>query len=493
MHPSLEQVRKLLPPAQNKAVLIADWQNANDVIKAMADAHIENLKYAKKIAHLFKGSTDIETCKNVFNFLRYEVPYKVESASKQQVKTLPRFLQDSASTSNKQAIGNDCKMYAVFTNTVLNTLGINSCYRFVSYKGNNPTHTYSVVKPLNLVIDAVLPTFDTEKPYFKKKDMSLYKMSGVEEEDASRKYLDLSSVDSTIGRLNLKKVVSKSKQAVTRAVKAIPQTAKKVVQGAKTVGLAVPRNAFLGLVALNVRGFATSIKKLIDSGNDLKFWVQFGGDRTELKKVVEAGAKKKRIAGFEEDINAGEKLAVCGIIEPGMIGVEPVSTASALASATPIIVALQKVLKSAGIKGEDLAKVTEAVKQGTTKFKELTGKNLTEVIFKKEPGVKSKKISLKPADLKIPSIAEATKVAKELVKKATGITEKDIKETSIEETEPTSNIQPTAQPTTSDAGGGVIVKPDTDKSFFEKNKFTILGVGVGVLALFLFTRSKKRK
>ena len=85
--PKLADVSKLLPSAENKAVLITDWQNSSDLIKAMASCHKENLKYAKKIAHLFKGSSEVETCRNVWDSLRYEIPYKVESGEAQKVKT----------------------------------------------------------------------------------------------------------------------------------------------------------------------------------------------------------------------------------------------------------------------------------------------------------------------------------------------------------------------------------------------------------------------
>ena len=172
--PSLQKVSQLLPSAENKAVLITDWQNSTDLIKAMASCHKANLPYAKKIAYLFKGSSDLETCRNVWDFLRYEVPYKIESGDSQKVKTLPRFLSDSKPSVNGDPVGNDCKMYAVFTNVVLNTLGIPSEYRFVSYKGKQPTHTYAVVPSMNLVIDAVLPNFDAEKPFKTKKDMCYY-------------------------------------------------------------------------------------------------------------------------------------------------------------------------------------------------------------------------------------------------------------------------------------------------------------------------------
>lgn len=481
--PSLQQVSQLLPSAENKAVLITDWQNSTDLIKAMASCHKANLPYAKKIAHLFKGSSDLETCRNVWDFLRYEVPYKIESGEAQKVKTLPRFLADSKPTMNGDPVGNDCKMYAVFTNTVLNTLGIPSEYRFVSYKGKQPTHTYAVVPSMNLVIDAVLPNFDAEKPFKTKKDMALYKMSGVAEEEASRKYLDLSSPNSTIGAFSLKNVVKKSTESIKKAVKSIPAVASKVVQGMKTVSLAIPRNAFLGLVALNVRGFATSLKQAVDKGSDLKWWLDLGGDRTKLKEVIASGSKKARILGFEEDINAEEKLYLAGVIEKGMIGVEPVSTTTALASAVPVIAVMLKELKKLGIDEESIKKVSEAVSTGNKAFKSVTGKNITEVAFTKDTGKEVKKISLKPSDLKTVTSDIANKLATAVVKKNTGITDTDISET---ETTDKPSDKPAPEPS---------LKKDIPKEssgFSLNNKFLLVGGAVLVGGLILFSRSKRR-
>jgi hypothetical protein len=489
MYPKLEVIQSKLPKAENKAVLINNWQNSTDLIKAIASAHKENLVYAKKIAPYFKGSNDLETCKNVFDFLRYEVPYKVETAEAQKVKTLPRMLQDSNTIGNKDAIGNDCKMYAVFTNTILNTLGIPCSYRFVSFKGKQPTHTYAVVKPLNLVIDAVLPTFDTEKPYKYKKDMALYKMSGIDEEEASRKYLDLSSPDSAIGAVNLSKLAAKGANSVKKAVASIPKVTQKVVQTAKTTSLAIPRNAFLGLVALNIKGLATNIMQLVAKGNDLKWWVDLGGDRTKLKNTAETGAKKKALGSIEEDINASETLEVMGFLEPGQIGVEPVSTATALATAVPIIAKLQDVLKKAGISTEEVKKVANLTKQASSKFTEITGKKISEVAFTKDAGKTSKKLSLKPTDLKTPSLETATKVAKGLIKNATGITETQITETLAEEVGGGSQQKPSDKP--ADKTPEPKDKPKEESIF--KNKFVQIGgaVALGVLAIWL--TSKKRK
>ena len=479
--PSLQKVSQLLPSAENKAVLITDWQNSTDLIKAMASCHKANLPYAKKIAYLFKGSSDLETCRNVWDFLRYEVPYKIESGDSQKVKTLPRFLSDSKPSVNGDPVGNDCKMYAVFTNVVLNTLGIPSEYRFVSYKGKQPTHTYAVVPSMNLVIDAVLPNFDAEKPFKTKKDMALYKMSGVAEEEASRKYLDLSSPNSTIGAFNFKKIVKQSTSFVKKAVNSIPKVAGKVVQGMKTVSLSIPRNAFLGLVALNVKGFATSLKQAIDKGSDLKWWFDLGGDRTKLKEVVASGSKKKRIFGFEEDINAEESLAVSGIIEKGMIGVEPVSTTTALASAVPVIAVFLKDLKKLGIDENSIKQVSDAVNTGKKAFKNVTGKNISEIAFTKDTGKESKKLSLKPSDLLSVTSDIANKLATAVVKRNTGITDTDIAETETTDKSSDKPVEPKK----------VDPKPNTSP-FNIDNKFLIIGGAVVVGSLILFSRSKRR-
>ena len=390
---TINEVYKLLPPAKNKKVLTRKQQSTKDIIEQVIEQHKANVADAKRIAHLFDAGNAYGTCLNIWNFLKYNVPYKVEPSERQSTKTLSRILYDA-----KTGEGNDCKHYSGFTGAILDALGYKFKYRFTGYSNylNTPTHVYCVCnenKNSEIVIDAVLSGFDVEKPYKFKidKSMALYQLSGID-------------TDAEVGSL---------KKLVKKGVSSVKNVANKVKQGALTVGLAVPRNAFLVLLRFNVHGWATGMSKM--SFDRLKFWQQMGGNRTDLMNAIKAGASKKRILGIDTDV-----------LDTG-IG-EPVTVASALATASPIIIKIQSLLKDAegisnkveGIKGS-VDKTKEAVAKSTAGFSKLTGgKNPADIIFKKDAGKTGAKNSLSPTDFKQPTDKEANEVAAALVNQKAG-------------------------------------------------------------------------
>ena len=185
----LDDVYKLLPAAKNNRVLTKRSQTTRDIINQVLTQHPENVKQAKKIAHLFDTGEAYGTCQNIWNFLKYQVPYKVEPSSKQTTKTLSRIVYDAKFNTGK----NDCKHYSSFTGAILDCLGYDFTYRFAGYSDyiNMPTHVYCICNngSNKIYIDAVISGFDVEKPYklkidkkIKNKTMSLYQLSGVEDQ-----------------------------------------------------------------------------------------------------------------------------------------------------------------------------------------------------------------------------------------------------------------------------------------------------------------------
>jgi hypothetical protein len=399
---------KTIGSPDNKAVLVNSWQNVDDIIKVIMQQHAENLKDAKKICKYFKGNSEKETAKNVFNFLKNEIEYKVEPAAKQTSKTLKRFLADGFG---------DCKHFSNFTGTIMQACGYNVTYRFAGYNGKDLQHVYNILPDSKIVVDAVLPYFDTEKTYSKKKDikMAMYKLSGTNEED-----IFIGGLYSNL-KTGFKKVTTGVSNAVKKAADAVAPVAQKVVQGTKTVSLAIPRGAFTGLILLNVRGWATKFKTLIDRKGEfeaLKWWFELGGNRTELRDAIFKGASKKALlAGFEEE-NASRDAIFDGYSGDGVyIGVEPVTTAAALATATPIIIKAVEVLKSAGI---DVEQAKEIIKTGTENFEKLTGNKLENTLFKKDEGVKPATPILNTGSVFSTKMQDAIKVARSAAASATG-------------------------------------------------------------------------
>lgn len=408
----LKEVYRLLPKAKLIDKKTIDNQTTADIIKQVLMQHELNKSDAKKIAHLFDFGNVYETSQAIWNFLKYKVKYSVEPASYQSTKTLSRFIYDAINNTGK----NDCKHFANFTGAILEALGYKFKYRFAGYSNysNNPTHVYVVAFDENnneILIDAVINGFDIEKPFKikidkKPKNMSLYSLSGIDEN------AEISGILSKVKSV-AKKAASTVKSAAKTVVKPVVQAAKVVKQGALTVSLAIPRNAFLLLVRFNVHGWATGLQKM--SWEKLKWWVDyFGGNRTDLQNAINAGAKNKRILG----LNYNDYLVPESV---GAIGVEPVTVTAALASAAPIIAKVSDVLKEAE-KASDAAlkiksnidKTKEAVNKGNAAFKALTGKSVSDVIFKKDAGKTADTSNLNASDFSEPTDAEALKVAKAL-------------------------------------------------------------------------------
>jgi hypothetical protein len=297
-----------------KREIIANDQSANDIISAMLAAHTKYQKDYDLIADQFYAGSAKATAKKLFDFLKHNIHYKVESVNNQ------RIMSPGAIISLAQ---NDCKNFALFINGVLHSLKrrgiINNkiLYRFVSYNLLDPTphHTYSVMidnDGSEINIDPVLSSFNEKKLYYNKIDkMPLYAISGV----------------SGIGAKS-----AKAPKAVKRPIVA-------------RVALAPARGSFLLLVGLNFMGLATKLNDAFINKKDATntWWSKLGGNTNELLRKVEQGAKKKRIFGDDQE---------------GAIGVVPAAAAS---TAAPILVKVATFLKSIGINPAEIANAGKKV------------------------------------------------------------------------------------------------------------------------------------
>lgn len=334
--------------------------NTQDIIKQMQAAHYENSAYAQKIAYKFKGGSVKQTCKNIFNWLKDNIEYRIEPASMQTTKSLQRLVSDGYG---------DCKHYSGFFAAVLTALGIKHHYRFASYTGSKtPTHVYVVAydeanRPI--YCDAVLESFNTEKNYNHKID----------------KYMlaHLGSIDSIGRKSSPRRAARQEKRAERKAERAPAKAAraekrkdrrdrakeklKKLPAGAKKISIAPARAAFLGLVLLNLRGFANKLANSNQSKLKQK-WEKLGGDFRKLQDAINKGKQKKALlSGIDDEDNLGAVVATAG---------------TAIAAATPVIVALNNFLKETG----------EALQKGKDLFKGATGQDVDKTPFEqdKDPG-----------------------------------------------------------------------------------------------------------
>ncbi len=357
MYNSRAEILTTIGKPKGAAKVVVNMHNTSDIIRQMQKAHYDNSAFAKKIAYQFKGGSVKQTCKNIFNWIKENIQYKVEPAHLQTTKSLQRLVSDGYG---------DCKHYSGFFAAILSALNIKHHYRFASYSSSTtPTHVYVVAydeKGRPVYCDAVLENFNTEKGYTHKIDKNmLAHLSGIDaigrRTKAERKEKRQAVVKKVVQAP--KKAVKAVAKGTSTAAKKVATAAKKIPAGAKKVSIAPARGAFLTLVALNLRGFAN---KLAASNQDqLKAkWNNLGGDFNKLQQAINNGKTKKALlAGIDNEDSMGSVAA---------------TATAAVAAAAPIIVALNSFLKESD----------EAINKAKGLFKKQTGQAIEQTPFEQD-------------------------------------------------------------------------------------------------------------
>lgn len=308
-------------------------QDVFDIVGAMMEAHKIYASEYDKISGYFYAGSDEKTARKIFDFLKRNVKYSVESDKDQRVMSPAAIL-----TLKK----NDCKNYALFINGILDSLKRQGkikgqiIYRFASYRllDEAPHHVFSVLKTggREIFIDPVLSSFDEKKIYYHKIDrepMGLYSISGIGQTKRQARQAK---------RAERKENRQKVTPEITVTTPAVPgQPAPKKRKIVLQISLSPARTAFLLLVGMNFAGLATKLKRALDQkANETKnFWTGLGGNPNKLVKTIEQGARKRRILGPS-------------------IG-EPVTAGATAAVAAPILIKVAEFLKKVGIDPEELA------------------------------------------------------------------------------------------------------------------------------------------
>jgi len=317
---------------KGEAVRVRVFQSVGDIMQGIMSTHRRYTAEYDKIAPTFDGYNTLKICQKIYNFLLSKTHYKVEPDSKQTLRSPAAIL----ALGSDPAQGLDCKSYSLFIGGVLDALNrrghnIKWCYRFASYRFGDklPHHVFVVVNPgtkNEIFVDPVIKPFNYKKPYFYKVDktpsnMALYSISGTRANRQARKAEKKQKTKANI------------KKAGKVALKFAPITA-------------VPRNSFLLLVKLNIFKLRDKLRALNaqDPAKLRKFWESVGGNMAALVKAM---SHKGR----------------------GQVGLEPATTtAAAVATATPLIIKILKLLKEAGIETKDLANfATSVVKKAIDK------------------------------------------------------------------------------------------------------------------------------
>jgi hypothetical protein len=172
---SKDELLQKLPPFLNNRTVIMDNQNVNDIITGILETHDKYKSEYDKISNYFLGKNINETSHNIWEFLKQNVPYRVESDNFQTLRS------PSSIVSGLPA---DCKTFSLFSLGILqslqrkNLINCNLCYRFAGYNdfNNDLEHVFAVINPKSeneIWCDAVLPRFNQKKQptYYKDKNL----------------------------------------------------------------------------------------------------------------------------------------------------------------------------------------------------------------------------------------------------------------------------------------------------------------------------------
>lgn len=169
--------KRYIPQPDRKNVLVKKGHNTGDIVREVLDTYKASKQQLADFAKRLAGtSSQYDTCKKIFDFVKQNIRYQEDPPGKQWVKTPARLFADKVG---------DCKSFSIFCASCLHNAGIPGVFRFVSFTNSDiPTHVYVValVNGREVKIDPVIDGFDTQKPFTHKIDYdmnALYRMSGV--------------------------------------------------------------------------------------------------------------------------------------------------------------------------------------------------------------------------------------------------------------------------------------------------------------------------
>lgn len=154
------------PPKSEDDKITYRQGSTQDIISTVLFADKKAAWYTEEFAQTLPSGSLKQTCRNIWSFVKTNIPYVLDVQGKQWIKSPGRLWKEKAG---------DCKSFSVFTASCLRNLGIPYGYRFASYRPDpTPTHVYLYVPLTNgqeLILDSVWDgPFNTQKEYTFKQD-----------------------------------------------------------------------------------------------------------------------------------------------------------------------------------------------------------------------------------------------------------------------------------------------------------------------------------
>ena len=316
---------------------ITENQKADQIIEYLCIAAKDSVKDYAALRRKFNSKDKLKCLEKIYDYTQDNFIYYKEPPEKQNVRTAARVNSDKYI---------DCKGYSTFILSCLNACNIPARYRLASYNffDKTPTHVYVIatVNGKDYVLDGVIKEFNKEAVYKSSFDvkpkinlMALNYLQGIP--DAPVKISGRAERKARRDKRKEKRAEKKEERKEGREERR--EKRKAIVA---RIAAAPARLAFLTLTKLNglkmAKKLANGLKK--DREKIMKFWLKFGGKESDLIDAIRKGAK-------DDSINA-------------------VGVAAALATATPILIAVSTLFKELNLfEGkEDETAFDEGVEDG---------------------------------------------------------------------------------------------------------------------------------
>lgn len=359
-----------------KTTTVKTNANTSDIIEALVNAVPLAVKQFKNSISTPYTADPIQDAKASCMFVRNNVKYKADGFEFQDIQLPGRMFKKT-----KQA---DCKSFSLAALANLISKGYKGGFRFAAYRGAKiPTHVYIYVFDKfgkKFTFDPCIKNLKESPKASNIIDMDIRYLSGIdsnEKNDMLKRRLRYAQ-RSKLKRPNIYtvKLPSDLNSYVNEAINGREERQarrearrerreerredrqerreerreeRKAGGGAvKKVALAPVRGAFLGLVALNVRGLASKINTLVSKNDkDIKdFWLKLGGKYDKLLDAVNSGKSKKALFGKGKGVTGANEVVYD---ERYISAVTLATVTAAIAAGAPALLAISNLFKKKGI------------------------------------------------------------------------------------------------------------------------------------------------
>lgn len=133
-----------------------------DTKKLISETCRAHWKDCKKIAAHLKANTLLQSCFNLWHWLRYNIRYEYDRDGREEIRTPLRVWQD-------RARGVDCDCLSVFSWCVLRCMGYDPVFELVAFK-NRPQFSHIFINCGGVVVDRVWFVFNSRPPLVTKSE-----------------------------------------------------------------------------------------------------------------------------------------------------------------------------------------------------------------------------------------------------------------------------------------------------------------------------------